>query len=277
MLKSLKYFAYLVLLIVLAGIFAIIIPLSFHCSIDFTIQSLIYLSILAHIVFIATVFIKKELTPEDTFELKKVPWLVLALCLILIMSYMVLQLFSFDMFDMPEKSDFTKERVRIDFLSSFLLIGIIVPIAEEIYFRGILLNALLKLKIFINKPWIAILISSAVFSLAHIVWVAIPFFFIGGILLAWCKYRTNSLLPSILMHAFNNSLIVIGIFLTINDTSNTTRDDSFWNSIVEISGSNATAIAIFATFIILFITSIVSLKKIFDRYYIVNNKDILAD
>ena len=47
----------------------------------------------------------------------------------------------------------------------YVAIGVIVPFAEEIVFRGAILRNLLRL--FDGKPWAAILISAIIFGLVH--------------------------------------------------------------------------------------------------------------
>lgn len=58
-------------------------------------------------------------------------------------------------------------------------------------------------------PWIAILLSAALFSLAHMNLAQMPGTIAIGLLYGWLVYRTGSLLPSIIGHVFNNSLVCI--------------------------------------------------------------------
>ncbi len=78
----------------------------------------------------------------------------------------------------------------------------IVPIYEEIFFRGILHNALgNRLGI-----WGTILISSALFGLFHIIPIQIITAFLLGLVLGWLYEKTNSLWAPILCHLVNNGL-----------------------------------------------------------------------
>ena len=86
----------------------------------------------------------------------------------------------------------------------FLCIAIIPAITEEIAFRGVILNFL--------RPYgdgFAILISSILFGLVHGNFVQIPFAFIVGLVCAVLVVKTNSIIPSILLHLLNNGTSVV--------------------------------------------------------------------
>ena len=90
-----------------------------------------------------------------------------------------------------------------------IAIGIFGPIGEEFLFRGAVLNSLLEWEKIKGKTWWAILLSAALFSLAHINPAQLPFTFSLGLLLSWLRCKTRSLMPGILIHCLNNSLICI--------------------------------------------------------------------
>lgn len=84
----------------------------------------------------------------------------------------------------------------------FLVIGFLAPIAEEMVFRGAILRKLLSS---LKNPWLAIIISAALFGLIH---GNLPQFlhaFPIGLLLGWVFYRTGSILPGLVLHWVNNS------------------------------------------------------------------------
>ncbi len=86
-----------------------------------------------------------------------------------------------------------------------LLIGAVLPVAEEIFFRGIVHTA------FQNKKGfkIGVVISSLVFALAHLDLTVLPILFILGVVLAYAYYKTESLLAPALMHMTNNTLVFL--------------------------------------------------------------------
>lgn len=86
----------------------------------------------------------------------------------------------------------------------FLCIAIIPAITEEIAFRGIVLNFLRQ-----YGDGFAILVSSMLFGIIHGNFVQIPFAFIVGLVCAVLVVKTNSIIPSILLHLLNNGTSVL--------------------------------------------------------------------
>lgn len=92
---------------------------------------------------------------------------------------------------------------------SFVLIGIVGPILEELLLRGIVLEGLLKN----YSPRFSILFSAFIFGLIHLnPWQFLAAFVIG-VLMGWTYWKTNSLWPCILMHVLNNSLSATAIMI----------------------------------------------------------------
>ena len=81
---------------------------------------------------------------------------------------------------------------------------ILAPIAEEVFFRGVVFNAWLREG---GRRW-AFLGSSALFALIHISVVALVPIFLLGLALAWVYQRTGNLLAPIAMHATVNGISV---------------------------------------------------------------------
>lgn len=91
----------------------------------------------------------------------------------------------------------------------FLTVAILPALVEEFAFRGVVMGVL--------RPYsegLAILISSAAFALMHGNFVQLPFTFCCGLVFAYIDIKTNSLLPSIIIHFFNNGLSVLFDVLT---------------------------------------------------------------
>ncbi|XOQ47998.1 MAG: CAAX amino terminal protease self-immunity [Eubacteriales bacterium] len=83
----------------------------------------------------------------------------------------------------------------------FITIAVAPPIVEELIFRGIVLQRLRKF-----GDGFAIVGSALLFGLFHGNLVQIVFAFIAGLVMALVDVRTNSLLPSILIHFCNNAI-----------------------------------------------------------------------
>jgi membrane protease YdiL (CAAX protease family) len=79
------------------------------------------------------------------------------------------------------------------------------PIGEEMFFRGFLYRALRKR--FDVTP--AVLISAAVFGLAHVYPLVIPVIFVDGVILALIYEKRHSLLACMAAHAMNNLIIFL--------------------------------------------------------------------
>ena len=79
---------------------------------------------------------------------------------------------------------------------------VVAPILEEILFRGILQESLTRK----YGPWRGILIASAIFGIVHgIPQQALNAFFVGA-MIGFIYYKTQSLIPCILIHALNNAV-----------------------------------------------------------------------
>ncbi|HEX7173160.1 MAG TPA: type II CAAX endopeptidase family protein [Candidatus Limnocylindria bacterium] len=93
----------------------------------------------------------------------------------------------------------------IDPVMAVLAIVILAPIAEEIFFRGVIFNAFLREG---GRRW-AFLGSSALFAVIHLSLVAAIPIFLLGLALAWVYDRTNNLLAPIAMHIVVNGASVL--------------------------------------------------------------------
>jgi len=93
-------------------------------------------------------------------------------------------------------------------LFSIMTIVIAAPLLEEILCRGIILKGLLK-RYPARK---AIIISALFFGLVHMnPWQALPAFCIG-LFMGWIFYKTNSIIPGIIVHATNNGMAALFLF-----------------------------------------------------------------
>ena len=120
---------------------------------------------------------------------------------------------------------------------TFLAMVIAAPILEELIFRGIILNGLLKN----YSPIKSILISSFLFGLVHLN----PWQFLTGMIIGifsgWIYYRTRSLSLSIIIHALANlSGFLMRLFVDVDSMMNETLLEMYGgltNLILAIVGS----------------------------------------
>ncbi|SHN31813.1 CPBP family intramembrane glutamic endopeptidase [Mucilaginibacter sp. OK098] len=110
---------------------------------------------------------------------------------------------------MPESVRKFFERTFTKDIFSIVTAVIAAPILEEIICRGIILKGLLKN----YPPYKAILISAIFFSVVHFnPWQAIPAFFYG-LFLGWIYYKTQSVIPGMIIHATINVTAMALLFL----------------------------------------------------------------
>lgn len=87
----------------------------------------------------------------------------------------------------------------------YVVIGIMAPLVEELVFRGAILRALLQWRS--HTPWLGIAVSAALFAATHMNPAQLPHAFCIGLLLGWMYYRTDSIVPGVVYHWVNNSIV----------------------------------------------------------------------
>lgn len=90
----------------------------------------------------------------------------------------------------------------------WIAVGVLVPIAEEMVFRGAILRTLLNLCGH-RWRWGAIVLSALLFGLAHGNMAQLLNATLLGCLLGWLYYRSGSIAPGIVFHMVNNSVAVL--------------------------------------------------------------------
>lgn len=93
-----------------------------------------------------------------------------------------------------------------------LLIGLIIPVAEELFFRGVLYKWLRhRFGLLIGS-----IVSSIIFGIVHGNTIVASTAFVLGIILALAYEYSGSLWSSILMHAINNGVQLIFLYITLS-------------------------------------------------------------
>lgn len=129
----------------------------------------------------------------------------------------LLGLFFIGLFLGTENDAWITEVSAIEGSAFFLLalsIMFIAPITEEIIFRGFLLNAGMWYGN-VGK-WVAILLSSLLFSVVHVQYESIITFiliFIIGVIFCLVRIRTRSLIAPIVLHCLYNSASILFLLL----------------------------------------------------------------
>lgn len=87
---------------------------------------------------------------------------------------------------------------------AFLGVGVAGPIAEELYFRGLVQGALERF----GQP-IAIGTTAVVFGAVHFVPAAFPVLAVYGVTLGVIRSRSRSIVPGMIAHALNNTVALV--------------------------------------------------------------------
>jgi len=136
----------------------------------------------------------------------------------------------------------------IDPIDLILTVAVIGPICEEIIFRGVILEGLLK-KYDTTK---AILFSSLIFSVIHLQPLQVISTFFIGLILGWIYVKTQSLWVCIGIHIINNLVAVL-----MMDNSAESAASAFDNNLLFLGPLVAAAVIGYLAYL--------GLKRIFDR------------
>ena len=95
-------------------------------------------------------------------------------------------------------------------VTAVAVIGLGAGFGEEVFFRGYLLTRLAERW----RPWVAVLVTAALFGLAHMDVLHSSFALLVGALLGWVSLRTGSIRTTIVAHAVNNGVGVLTMALS---------------------------------------------------------------
>lgn len=99
---------------------------------------------------------------------------------------------------------------------NLFIMALLPAVGEELFFRGALQKALLRLS---SKPWLAILISSLIFALLHGTFFKIVPIFTLGVLLGTVYHITRNLWYTILIHFLNNAIAIMAFYFSDKNPS----------------------------------------------------------
>ena len=88
-------------------------------------------------------------------------------------------------------------------------VAIMTPLIEEVIFRGVMLTAIVK---YIPFGW-ANALQAFAFMIVHEHYEFFPFLFCFGLICGYLRKESGGLLPGILLHAFHNGLIALGLII----------------------------------------------------------------
>ena len=88
---------------------------------------------------------------------------------------------------------------------AIVLAAVLTPLWEEVLFRGALLSGFLLR----FGPFLAIVLSAAVFASVHLAVLTFPYLFCLGIALALLRRFHRNLWASVVLHAVNNGIVAL--------------------------------------------------------------------
>ncbi|MBL0139125.1 MAG: CPBP family intramembrane metalloprotease [Bacteroidetes bacterium] len=154
------------------------------------------------IIIVALMIMRKRNKDNYKLKFKRVSFLNLSILAIMGMSVLIITKALTIYIPITHKTaEYYHKLYEPNFLNLVRAV-IIVPITEEIFFRGIILQGLLKN----YKPTVAIFLSAIIFGLVHMNPGAMITATVGGLLTGWIYWKTNSLLPCIMLHFLNNMM-----------------------------------------------------------------------
>jgi membrane protease YdiL (CAAX protease family) len=93
---------------------------------------------------------------------------------------------------------------------SLLAVAVLAPVAEEIFFRGMLQS---MLRNYFTSPWPAVVLSSVFFAASHMNLHWAPALAVLGLVLGYNYERTGRLMAPIIIHALFNGVNMASLFL----------------------------------------------------------------
>lgn len=104
----------------------------------------------------------------------------------------------------PDKWDSSRAGA---FAAFFVAVTFVAPVVEELTYRGLGFTLLSPC-----GTWVAIITTGVLFGAAHGLLVALPILTVFGIVVGWLRARTDSVYPSMLLHAtFNGTALIVSV------------------------------------------------------------------
>ena len=128
------------------------------------------------------------------------PWHFAVLPAVVVAAQLVLSLLHY--LHLPDSMGAKFQELSHSLVVALLLGAVAAPVLEELLFRGVVLNGLLRN----YRPWVGIGQSALLFGLIHFNPAQSVSAALLGLLLGWLFYRTRSLGLCIMVHAINNGI-----------------------------------------------------------------------
>ena len=154
-------------------------------------------------------FLRLRWAPVSRDYLASKPWTALVWVALLTLGLLLPSQWLYEQLQVSMSEDY--QRLFEGILKEpwgYAAIGLLAPLAEEMVFRGAVLRTLLGL-FDRRRPWLPIAISALLFALVHWNMAQGLHAFLMGLLIGWMYYRTESIVPGLVLHGVNNSVAYI--------------------------------------------------------------------
>lgn len=171
-------------------------------------MTLIIISVISSILTIV-IFLWRKWSPFHRDYVKTRPWAVIAWVILLALGSILPLEWIYEQTGMVMPEHYVRIFTAImGERWGYLALGILAPVAEEMVFRGAILRTLLS--VFKDKmAWFAIFISALLFGVVHgNILQGLHATFIG-LLLGWMYHRSGSIIPGVVYHWVNNTVVYV--------------------------------------------------------------------
>lgn len=193
----------LILIVALFGVMAALLVFPFTNANSMLAITVVYtVSLMGGIA--SALLIRKDFS----FPMTRVDWRIISLGCIAAVSFHFVSDPIVSLFPIPDSlKEMTSSVYRNPVISLFLIV-VLAPLLEELLFRGVVLHGFLKN----YKPSHAIVSSALVFAIIHgNLAQGLGAFFIG-LVIGWIYWKTNSIIPGMIIHFVNNAFAFSSIF-----------------------------------------------------------------
>lgn len=171
-------------------------------------MTLVIISVVSSLLTMA-LFLWRRWTPLHRDYIKTRPWAVIAWVILLALGSILPLEWIYEQTGMAMPQQLVQMFTAImGERWGYLALGILAPIVEEMVFRGAILRTLLS--VFKGKmTWFAIFISALLFGAVHGNILQGLHATLIGLLLGWMYYRSGSIIPGVVYHWVNNTVVYI--------------------------------------------------------------------
>ena len=179
----------------------------------FAISSVITYGILVGVTFAIALWLGR---PLPALGIKQFAWRWIWIAVGLILLVLVLAWVLEPVLHAGEEQGFAPDTWRPERAAAFALnatvAATLVPFAEELFFRGLGVRALLPFGAFG-----ALVVTSLAFALGHGLFSALPVLSPFALVLAWVRLRSDSVWPGVIAHGFYNGSALFFLYLDLTN------------------------------------------------------------